>query len=153
MKRAGSAQHGKCMRKRACRSSQFSHQRLTYPIGIMANRSCRKFVQWQAKVEHEPNPILVVTYCRENEMLLSLMYLAHAEGFPAPSSEVKGLLLLTQEEIHRLCQESLTLEQYLIQGGKAILNAAFDRSLLLEPFAQLRLLSRILSIQSKAKVT
>ena len=106
-------------------------------------------IPWQTTVEQEPAPILVVTYRSEDKIHLSLMYLAEADGLPKPSSEVKGLLLLTPEEIHRLCRESLTLEQYLQRGGKAILNAEFDQRLVLEPFAQLRLLSRILSIQSE----
>jgi hypothetical protein len=106
-------------------------------------------IRWGYRIEQEPDPILVVTYCREDKMHLSVMYLAQAEGIPKPSSEVKGLLLLTKEEIHRLCQEQLTLEQYLGGGGRAILSAEFDMSLLLEPFAQLRLLSRIVSVQSE----
>jgi len=106
-------------------------------------------IQWQHKFEQEPIPILVVTYRREDKIFLSVMYLAHTEGLPVPSSEVKGLLLLKKEEVHRLCQEPLTLEQYLSRGGKAILKDEFDTRLLLEPFAQLRLLSRILSVQSE----
>ncbi len=106
-------------------------------------------IQWRDQTEQEPAPILVITYWRENVTSLSLMYLAHAEGFPQPFSEVKGILLLKKEEIHGLCQEPVTLEQYLSQGGKAILNDEFDTKLLLEPFAQLRLLSRILNIRSE----
>ena len=106
-------------------------------------------IQWQHKTEQEPVPLLVVTYRRENQTSLSLMYLAQAEGLPTPSSEVKGILLLKKDEIHRLCQEPLTLEQYLSRGGQAILNDEFNKKLVLEPFAQLRLLSRILSIQEK----
>jgi 8-oxo-dGTP pyrophosphatase MutT (NUDIX family) len=108
-------------------------------------------IHWQHKVEQEPIPILVVTYCREGKTSLSLMYLAHADGLPQPSCEVKGLLLLDKEEVHSLCQEPLTLEQFLGRGGRAILNAEFDTRLVLEPFAQLRLLSRILSVQSEVK--
>jgi 8-oxo-dGTP pyrophosphatase MutT (NUDIX family) len=102
-------------------------------------------IQWRHEIEQEPSPILVVTYHREEKTSLSLMYLAQAEGLPTPSSEVKGLLLLRQEEIHALCQEPLTLEQYLNRGGKAILKDDFDTRLILEPFAQLRLLSKILA--------
>jgi hypothetical protein len=108
-------------------------------------------LQWQQNIEQEPTPILVVTYCREDQMHLSLMYLAQAEGLPKPSSEVKGLLLLNETEIHSLCREPVTLEQYLCRGGKAILNAEFDKRLFLEPFAQLRLLSKILSKQPETK--
>jgi ADP-ribose pyrophosphatase YjhB (NUDIX family) len=102
-------------------------------------------IGWQVESPKEPVPLLIVTHQREEEILLSLMYLAHAEGIPTPSSEVKGLLLLEKEEVHLLCQERLTLKQYLSRGGKASLNAAFDTSLVLEPFAQLRYLSQIFS--------
>jgi 8-oxo-dGTP pyrophosphatase MutT (NUDIX family) len=108
-------------------------------------------IKWQHKLEPEPIPFLVVAYKREDSGHLSLMYLAEADGHPRPSSEVKGLLLLTSKEIYGLCEESLTLEQYLDRGGRAIFNHKFDTSLVLEPFAQLRLLSKILSIQSRIK--
>lgn len=110
-------------------------------------------IQWQICIEQEPGPILVVTYHRENSMHLSLMYLTQAEGLPKPSSEVKGLLLLTEEEIHLLCREPVTLEQYLRRGGRAILNAEFDAGRVLEPFVQLRLLSKILRLKSENKAT
>ena len=103
-------------------------------------------IQWDQLKEGEYDPCLVVTYPRMGETLLSLMYFVEAGGFPTPSSEVKGLLLFREQEIHRLCREQCTLEQFLQQGGRAILKAEFDGKLLLEPFAQLRLLSRILSI-------
>lgn len=108
-------------------------------------------IPWQNTIEEEPGPILVVTYHRESSMHLSLMYLTQAEGLPNPCSEVKGLVLLTEEEIYRLCRESVTLEQYLSRGGKAILNADFDADRVLEPFVQLRLLSKLLRLKAKNK--
>jgi 8-oxo-dGTP pyrophosphatase MutT (NUDIX family) len=110
-------------------------------------------IQWQHKTEQEPVPFLVLTYSCDEVMTLSLMYLAHAEGVPVPSSEVKGLLLLKETEVYRLCQEPITLQQYIDFGGQAILKDNFDTSLVLEPFAQLRLLSRILSAQSETNAT
>jgi hypothetical protein len=104
--------------------------------------------QWRPATEQNPVPLLVIQYCHDNNLHVSVMYLAHADGFPTPSSEVKGLVLLEEEEVHALCCESITLEQFIHRGGKAILNATFDTKLVLEPFAQLRLLSRILSAQS-----
>lgn len=79
------------------------------------------------------------------------MYFANAEGIPIPSSEVQGLLLLSETEVHRLCQDQTTLKVFLNNGGKAILKDEFDTSRVLEPFAQLRLLSRILSVQAQEK--
>ncbi len=108
-------------------------------------------IQWRHEAEDQCIPFLVTVYHRENTTLLSMMYLAQAEGLPQPSSEVKGLLLLEEKDIHDLCQQQLTLERYLGRGGKAILNGSFDEKLVLEPFVQLRLLSRILNIQSQNK--
>ena len=109
-----------------------------------------KEIQWQHETDGENIPLLVVAYRREGRTLLSLMYLALTDESPNPSSEIKGLLLLGRENIHRLCQAPLTLEQYLNSGGKAILNHEFDMSHILEPFTQLRLLSKILVAQSES---
>lgn len=104
-----------------------------------------KIIRWQHKCEPEHTPLLVVSYRREDSYALSLMYLALAEGIPQPSSEVKGLLLLNDDDIHDLCNQPITLEHFLSRGGKAIMDSEFDTSLILEPFIQLRLLSKILS--------
>jgi ADP-ribose pyrophosphatase YjhB (NUDIX family) len=122
------------------------HSRQTYLSDLDHLDADLQEMEWKNKIEHEPDPFLVVSHRREDHIFLSLMYLAHAEGMPRPSAEVKGLLLLCKDEIHRLCQETHTLGDYLARGGRAILNAEFDKSLVLEPFAQLRLLSRILDM-------
>lgn len=118
-------------------------QRTYLSVGDHLNTELQK-IEWQNKTGQEPVPCLVVSHRRERDIILSLMYLAHTEEMPTPSSEVKGLLFLTREEIHRLCRGPQTLEQFLDSGGFAIMNAAFDKTLVLEPFLQLRLLSRIL---------
>jgi NUDIX domain len=107
-----------------------------------------EIIPWQHETEPEPVPMLVVAYHRQEETLLSLMFLAQTEGVIALSSEVKGLLLLTREWVYRLCQEPTTLERYLHEGGQALLGNVFDQSLILEPFTQLRLLSRIFLLES-----
>lgn len=109
-------------------------------------------IEWPHAIDHEPAPFLVVAYHRDALTTLSLMYFADAKAIPVPSSEVKGLVLLTETEIHRLCQESITLQEFVETGGKAILNGDFDTSRILEPFAQLRLLSRILRSQPERNV-
>lgn len=117
------------------------------PDGYHTDEELEK-IRWQHETNTENIPMLVVAYRRQGKILLSLMYLAQTNGFPKPSSEIKGLLLLKREDIHRLCQRPITLEQYLRNGGKALLPYEFDRSLILEPFTQLRLLSRILKAES-----
>jgi hypothetical protein len=75
------------------------------------------------------------------------MYFALSDEIPTPSSEVKGILLLDLASIHQICQKPMTLDQYLINGGKAILTDHFDRNLTLEPFVQLRIFSKLLKAQ------
>jgi hypothetical protein len=104
-------------------------------------------VQWERVDDQEAIPCLVVGHSRPGQEWLSLMYLAQAEQLPRPCSEVHGLLLLDPPGVHWLCQAKRTLEQYLQAGGRAILAGEFDRSLELEPFVQLRLLSKILEAQ------
>ena len=121
--------------------------RRTYLVDWDHGEAELKEMCWEGETDQEPIPLLVVTYRREGRTSLSLMYLAQADELPAPACEVKGLLLLDKDDVHRLCREALTLEQYLSGGGKAILNGEFDHKLILEPFIQLRLLSRILLTQ------
>ncbi len=104
-------------------------------------------IHWERVPGQEPAPVLVVAYHKPDGISLSLMYLAQADGLPTPSSEIKGLVLLDRATIDRLCRESLTLAQYLASGGQAILKGKFDRRMVLEPFAQLRLLARMFACQ------
>lgn len=73
------------------------------------------------------------------------MYRAKASGQPQPSSEVHGLLLLTRDEVLRLCRETVTLDQFLAAGGVALLRTPYPGSMVLEPIKQLRLLATLLT--------
>ena len=99
---------------------------------------------WAGEGHKECIPFLAVQYFRENQPILSLMYLAETGESPRPSSEVKGLLLMRERDIHQICEEQITLKQYLDEGGQAILDGPFDNNLLLYPFLQVRLLSWLL---------
>jgi ADP-ribose pyrophosphatase YjhB (NUDIX family) len=142
-----------CAAREAFEEARLRIRPLRPPTTYLANgdhlEAALEEIRWVNETDQENVPLLVVAYHKENEILLSLMYLAQADEFPIPASEVEGLLLLDKKNIHRLCEESLTLAQYLESSGQAVLNDNFDRSLILEPFAQLRLFSRILTIQSK----
>ena len=82
-------------------------------------------------------PLVVIT---RPEGTLTPMYLASSEDDPIPSAEAKGLLLLRPDYIQRLVEDSLTLGQYLADGGSARLRERRPHHLVLEPFLQLRLL-------------
>jgi hypothetical protein len=96
-----------------------------------------------------PNPFLVVAAqpggtAGGSRPVLSLMYLAESDEMPAPSAEVKGILLLDGESIREICESPVTLDEYLKRGGRAIFSGEFDRTRRLEPFLQLRILAQML---------
>ncbi len=100
-------------------------------------------IHWAHSYHCDVPPLLVVAYDIETKPRLSLMYLAQSSDAPAPSSEVNGLLLLDRQSIKRICNETITLEQYLKQGGKAVLREQFAPDRTLEPFIQLRILEKL----------
>jgi hypothetical protein len=104
-------------------------------------------VQWEQINLPGPKPLLMVGYRTDLDLSLSLMYLAETDENPTPSAEVKGILLLDPDSIIRICVSSITLDQYLKQGGKAIFAEKFDQNRTLEPFLQLRILSYLMKAQ------
>ncbi|PGW24624.1 DNA mismatch repair protein MutT [Bacillus cereus] len=93
------------------------------------------------KVENEVNPILIIDSPDES---LSIMYVAYSKMLPKPSSETNGLLLLSLNDIELICTGKITLNDYINQGGVAILKKKMDKELILQPFPQLMFLSELL---------
>lgn len=86
-------------------------------------------------------PILVKGNEQES---LSIMYLSYSENEPNPSSETNGLLILTPEDVHFICNNNVTLNDFIKQNGKAILKGNINIDLFLIPFPQLLFLSKLL---------
>ncbi|KAB7637906.1 NUDIX domain-containing protein [Bacillus sp. B3-WWTP-C-10-D-3] len=93
------------------------------------------------KVENKVNPILIIDSPDES---LSIMYVVYSKMQPKPSSETKGLLLLSLNDIELICTGKITLNDYINQGGVAILKEKMDKELILQPFPQLMFLSELL---------
>ena len=119
----------------------------TYFFSAETQEADLQEVQWEQIKLPGPKPLLMVGYRTDHDLSLSLMYLAESDENPTPSAEVKGILLLDPGSIIQICESSMTLDQYLKQGGKAIFTEQFDRNRTLEPFLQLRILSRLLKAQ------
>jgi ADP-ribose pyrophosphatase YjhB (NUDIX family) len=117
----------------------------TYLVSAADPDMALQEIEWEAEVPRDPKPLLVVAYDDiEKGPVLSLMYLAQSDEVPAPSGEVKGILMLDPESIELICRAPLILGQYLLGGGKAIFREAFDRNRTLEPFIQLRIFAQLL---------
>ncbi|GMR66404.1 MULTISPECIES: NUDIX domain-containing protein [Bacillus] len=95
----------------------------------------------EIKVENEVNPILIIDSPDES---LSIMYVAYSKMLPKPSSETNGLLLLSLNDIELVCTGKITLNDYINQGGVAILKEKMDKELILQPFPQLMFLAELL---------
>lgn len=94
----------------------------------------------QIKVD-DISPVLVIGSHDES---LSVMYLAYSDSEPAPSSETSGLLLLSSEEVHFICENKITLREYISRKGVAQIKNQINHDLILEPFPQLLFLSKLL---------
>jgi hypothetical protein len=87
------------------------------------------------------SPILIKG---SEETSYSVMYLSYSDTKPEPSSETHGLLLLSPNDVDLICQNKLTLNDYIKLNGISILKSNLDRDLILEPFPQLLFLSKLL---------
>ncbi|HHK5533809.1 TPA: NUDIX hydrolase [Bacillus mobilis] len=115
-------------------------------IAIFSSPSTYYKKNWNAqskkiRVENEINPILIIDSPDET---LSIMYMAHSENEPTPSSETNGLLLLSVSDIKLICSKEITLNDYIKQGGMAILKEKINKDLILQPFPQLMFLAELL---------
>ncbi|MCU5330934.1 MULTISPECIES: NUDIX hydrolase [Bacillus] len=118
----------------------------TIDITILSSPSTYYKQNWNAqskkiKVENEIDPILIIDSSDET---LSIMYMAYSENEPTPSSETNGLLLLSVSDIRLICSKAITLNDYIKQGGIAILKEKMDKELILQPFPQLLFLAELL---------
>lgn len=98
------------------------------------------------EVKNELLPLLLME--RPDEFY-SVMYLSHAINNPKPSSETKGLIFLTPNQVHQICDSRITLSDYLNNDGLVMLRTDINEELVLEPFPQLRFLSFLLKQERK----
>lgn len=94
-------------------------------------------------------PIVPILIKGNEETSYSIMYLSNTLTLPAPSSESKGLLLLSPKNVQLICQKRITLCDYQKIGGISILKTEIDVNLILQPFPQLLFLSRLLNDETR----
>lgn len=109
------------------------------PITYLLNNWNEKGSTIQLK--EQINPVLIKGNQREG---FTVMYMSFAEGKPEPSSESKGILMLSPKEMEVICNQTITLNELIQQKGRAILTEGFNKDLVLEPFPQLLFLSKLL---------
>jgi ADP-ribose pyrophosphatase YjhB (NUDIX family) len=90
----------------------------------------------------EPRPLIIGHH--DTVHSLTAMYLAQSDDEPVPSMETKALILLSRNDVFRLCKQTVTLEEFESAGGKVLYKHQLDTKLPLRPFAQLIMLSMIL---------
>jgi 8-oxo-dGTP pyrophosphatase MutT (NUDIX family) len=100
---------------------------------------------WPPEPSAAHPPLLVVRGTATQVDRLSIMYLARAEGTPAPLNEAHGLLLLSPAEVFGLVSKPITLAQHLRAGGRALFRDELPLDLPLAPHLQLRVLASLLA--------
>lgn len=94
-------------------------------------------------------PIVPILVKGNEESSYTIMYLSNTLTLPTPSSESKGLLLLSPENVLLICQNKISLSDYHNLDGVSILKTELDMNLILQPFPQLIFLSRLLNEETK----
>lgn len=94
-------------------------------------------------------PIVPILIKGNEESSYTIMYLSNTLTLPTPSSESKGLLLLSPENVRLICQNKISLSDYHNLDGVSILKTELDMNLILQPFPQLLFLSRLLNEETK----
>lgn len=94
-------------------------------------------------------PIVPILIKGNEESSYTIMYLSNTLTLPTPSSESKGLLLLSPENVRLICQNKISLSEYQNLDGVSILKTELDMNLILQPFPQLLFLSRLLNEETK----
>lgn len=94
-------------------------------------------------------PVVPILIKGNEETSYSIMYLSNTSTLPTPSSESKGVLLLSPENVRVICRKKISLSDYQKLGGISILKTEIDVNLILQPFPQLLFLSRLLNDETK----
>lgn len=75
---------------------------------------------------------------------VTAMFVATSDDAPVPNMETHALILLTRQDVLRICSEALTLEAFQAAGGTVLLARPVDPHWLLKPLGQLLMLARII---------
>lgn len=79
-----------------------------------------------------------------NEERATVLHLAYTEDPLKPSSEAYGIILLTIEEMEKLCGNEITLDEFLEQGGQLLQNKEMNRRLKLKAGPHLHFLNGLI---------
>ncbi|MDB5085246.1 MAG: mismatch repair protein MutT [Bacilli bacterium] len=90
----------------------------------------------------EPRPLIMGH--QNTVQSITPIFLASSDDEPMPSMEIKALMLLTRNDVVRLCSETITLDEFQSSGGQVLLGQQIDAKLPLKPFGHLIMLSIIL---------
>jgi hypothetical protein len=77
----------------------------------------------------------------------NVMFFARSNMEPRLSSETKGIILLSELELVKLCSNEIKYGQFKSWGGRSIVKNDYDDDFILRPFAQMRFLARLIQEQ------
>lgn len=111
------------------------------PITYIMRAPTDDYEKEKVKFDDIVNPVLIR---RGTDNKLSLMYFAYGDGEISPSMETQGILMLTPEDIRKICKRSITLDTFINQGGKALFAETLPGDYIIKPAIQLQFLNNLL---------
>ena len=74
----------------------------------------------------------------------NVMFFARSNNEPMLSSETKGIILLTESELIKLCSNEIRYGEFRSWGGRSIVRSEYNDDFILQPLAQMRFLARLI---------
>lgn len=127
-----------CVRREALEETSLSVQLLHSPVTFHMETAEREpAVTLEEDLLHEIQPVL--------RLGQNVMFWAATTEQPQPAAETKGIILLKEEEIRKICSGNITYGEFLAGGGLSWTRQPYPEHFTLEPFAQLTFLARLLN--------
>lgn len=96
--------------------------------------------------EGQPHPLIIGREATVQNVTPMFLSISHDD--PIPSMEAKALILLTRNDVLRLCSERITLEEFQSSGGRVRFRQQMNRKLPFKTIAQLVMLSSSRMVRS-----
>ncbi|MBU5349147.1 NUDIX domain-containing protein [Paenibacillus lautus] len=74
----------------------------------------------------------------------NVMFFARSNLEPKPWSETKGIILLSETELLRICNSEVTYGDFIAWGGSRIVRNEYSKDYILQPLGQMRFLARLM---------
>jgi hypothetical protein len=111
-------------------------------VTLLSSPVTYKVDSWDSpllEIDDEENGIRPILRIGQN-----VMFFAQSRHEPTLSNETKGIILLTDSEMIKLCSQPISYGEFKSWGGRRIVRREYSDDFILQPLAQMRFLARLI---------